>query len=46
MSTRSTTHFTYGNGHGYGPTAIIYRHGDGFPEAAGVDILRFLDECS
>ena len=44
MSTRSTTHFTYGNGNA--PTAIIYRHGDGYPDGAGVDILRFLDECA
>ena len=44
MSTRSTTHFTHGDGQA--PTAIIYRHGDGYPDVAGVDILRFLDECA
>lgn len=43
MSTRSTTHFTHGDGD---PTAIIYRHPDGYPECAGVDILRFLEECA
>jgi len=41
MSTRSTTHFT-----DEGRTvAIIYRHSDGYPEGAGTDILRFLNEC-
>jgi hypothetical protein len=44
MSTRSTTHFTYGDTRQ--PTAIIYRHADGYPEGAGTDLLRFLDECS
>jgi hypothetical protein len=26
--------------------AIIYRHSDGYPEGAGTDILRFLEECA
>lgn len=43
MGTRSTTHFTHGDEKK--PTAIIYRHGDGYPEAAGVDIHKFLNEC-
>jgi len=48
MSTRSTTWFVYGENYGENkkPTAIIYRHPDGYPEGAGVDILRFLEECS
>lgn len=41
MSTRSTTHFTDCAGNS---KAIIYRHGDGYPSAAGADLLRFLDE--
>jgi hypothetical protein len=41
MSTRSTTHFV-GDGRKE-PTAIVYRHSDGYPEGAGTDILRFLD---
>jgi len=45
MSTRSTTHFIWG-GDTEHPIAIIYRHGDGYPEGAGVDLLRFLDECA
>lgn len=44
MSTRSTTHFIDGNEKK--PTAIIYRHSDGYPEGAGVDIYRFFDECA
>ncbi len=43
MSTRSTTHFVHGSEK---PHAIIYRHGDGYPEGAGIDIRRFLEECS
>lgn len=43
MSTRSTTHFVYEGEEK--PTAIIYRHSDGYPEGAGRDILKFLDEC-
>jgi hypothetical protein len=42
MSTRSTTHFIHGNE--AQPTAIIYRHGDGYPEGAGRDLLAFLDK--
>lgn len=42
MSTRSTAHFFFGNEDK--PTAIVYRHGDGYPEGAGSDILAFLKE--
>lgn len=41
MSTRSTTHFT----HNADTVAIIYRHMDGYPEGAGVDLLQFLNRC-
>jgi hypothetical protein len=44
MSTRSTTHFTYEANSK--PTAIIYRHSDGYPEGAGVDLRRFIKQCS
>lgn len=44
MSTRSTTHFVYGLK--AKPEAIIYRHSDGYPEAAGKDLLRFLMEVA
>ena len=40
MSTRSTTHFVHGD---EPPVAIVYRHTDGYPEGAGVDIHRFLE---
>jgi hypothetical protein len=40
MSTRSTTHFVYGER----TEAIIYRHSDGYPEGAGKDIFRFFDD--
>lgn len=43
MSTRSTAHFYWGDSDK--PTAIIYRHSDGYPEGAGVDIHKFLDQC-
>lgn len=43
MSTRCTTHFIYGSDKK--PTAIIYRHSDGYPEGAGRDLLAFLKEC-
>ena len=39
MSTRSTTHFNDGDR----TDAIIYRHTDGYPEAAGVDLRRFFE---
>jgi hypothetical protein len=42
MSTRSTTHFFSGNDPK--PTAIIYRHGDGYPEGAGSDLLAFIED--
>jgi hypothetical protein len=42
MSTRSTTHFQE-NGQ---DIAIVYRHSDGYPEGAGVDLLRFIGECA
>ena len=44
MSTRCTTHFTYQNE--TKPEAIIYRHSNGYPSGAGVDLLRFLDEVN
>lgn len=37
MSTRSTTHFCYGDE----TQAIIYRHPDGYPEGHGRDLQRF-----
>ena len=40
MSTRSTTHFSLGEP----PTAIVYRHADGYPSGAGADLLDFLRE--
>lgn len=42
MSTRSTTHFLYAEDRK--PTAIVYRHGDGYPEGAGADIVKFFDQ--
>jgi hypothetical protein len=44
MSTRSTTHFI--DGDESKPVAIIYRHSDGYPEGAGVDIHTFLEQCA
>lgn len=38
--TNSTTHFVQDNF----IDIIIYRHGDGYPDVAGVDIRRFLHE--
>jgi len=43
MSTRSTTHFYYAGQDK--PKAIVYRHPDGYPEGAGADLLKFIDEC-
>src|SRR3990172_6611860 len=42
MTTRSTTHFTHDLLDD--PEAIVYRHSDGYPSAAGADILRFFNE--
>lgn len=42
MSTRCTTHFR-DNGRN---VAIIYRHGDGYPDGHGTDLLAFLKECA
>jgi hypothetical protein len=42
MSTRCTTHFT----HGEHTVAIVYRHSDGYPEGAGLDIRQFLLDCA
>jgi len=42
MSTRCTTHFK-DNG---ADVAIIYRHGDGYPDGHGTDLLAFLKECA
>lgn len=50
MSTRSTTHFV--NSQFINPvtklpylSAIIYRHSDGYPEGAGLDLFKFLKRC-
>ena len=40
MSTRSTTHFLGYRGE---VEAIIYRHYDGYPEGAGMDIRKFFN---
>src|SRR5208282_3407867 len=37
MSTRATIHFTYGDR----TEAIVYRHGDGYPEGLGKDLQEF-----
>lgn len=42
MFTRCTTHFK-GSG---ADVAIIYRHGDGYPDGHGTDLLAFLKECA
>ena len=40
MSTRATVHFCdVGQSK---PTAIVYRHGDGYPEGLGADLKRFV----
>src|ERR1035437_2348855 len=47
MSTRSTTHFIYTEketGKRF-LGAIIYRHSDGYPKGAGVDLFKFLGRC-
>jgi len=41
MGTRSTTHFI-----SEGETcAIVYRHWDGYPKGAGVDLCKFITRC-
>lgn len=40
MSTRSTTHFKYGDR----TAAIVYRHTDGYPSGAGADIYSFFEQ--
>jgi hypothetical protein len=50
MSTRSTTHFidsTYIDPVTNKPylSAIVYRHSDGYPKGAGVDLYKFLRRC-
>lgn len=42
MSTRCTTHFRDSGS----DVAIVYRHGDGYPDGHGADLLRFLKECA
>ena len=47
MSTRSTTHFYYtdpSNDPEAKPEAIVYRHHDGYPEGAGADLLKFIEQ--
>jgi hypothetical protein len=41
MSTRATVHFTYADENK--PTAIVYRHSDGYPEGLGKDLEKFFD---
>lgn len=43
MSTRSSTHFTYG-GEKHEPAAIVYRHWDGYPDGHGLDLFEFFAE--
>ena len=42
MSTRATIHFHYEGD--TKPTAIIYRHGDGYPDGLGKDLDQFVKE--
>lgn len=42
MSTRATIHFMRPGAEK--PTAIIYRHGDGYPEGLGKDLKKFVAE--
>ena len=42
MSTRATIHFHYQTS--TKPEAIIYRHGDGYPDGLGLDLQRFFLE--
>lgn len=42
MSTRATIHFC--NPESQKPTAIIYRHGDGYPDGLGKDLKAFIAE--
>lgn len=44
MSIRCTTHFVMGKEDNK-PEAIVYRHTDGYPEEAGMDLLEFLEQC-
>lgn len=42
MSTRATVHFHHGKAEQTEPpTAIVYRHSDGYPEGLGADLQRF-----
>lgn len=43
MGTSCNTVFTYPDGE---PTAVVYRHWDGYPEGAGKDLGIFLDRCA
>ena len=47
MSTRCTTHFINSNTKDGKPFlgAIIYRHSDGYPKGAGLDLFKFLARC-
>lgn len=42
MSTRATVWFQHSKDSK--PTAIVYRHPDGYPEGLGLDLLEFVDE--
>lgn len=47
MSTRSTTHFYWSKedfDRNEPPAAIVYRHHDGYPAGAGVDLLNFVED--
>lgn len=44
MSTRATIHFV--DSKGEKPTAIIYRHGDGYPDGLGKDLQQFFKDVN
>lgn len=46
MSTRSTTHFFWDDASFKAgkPSAIVYRHHDGYLEGAGKDLVKFIEE--
>lgn len=42
MSTRATIHFVYPDNPK--PVAIVYRHGDGYPDGLGKDLEQFIED--
>jgi hypothetical protein len=44
MSTRATIHFIDGGNKENTPIAIVFRHGDGCPDALGKDLFSFFKE--